>query len=153
MSSWPLNRGFVSINCGRWSGLRGCRWTEVNLVEKPLVHENLTVGARLPLLRGLLLRGFTVLYIETGLLDPEFITKKNRISMESRIIQGDNHTMKQIMELKHKDSWAEQNRKIKEKLKITETDVTSTKYHLKNTLQNKAKESMKEKINTTAEKK
>ena len=57
------------------------------------------------------------------------------------------------MELKHKDSWAEQNRKIKEKLKITETDVTSTKYHLKNNLQYKAKESMKEQINKTAENK
>ena len=30
------------------------------------------------------------LYIETGLLDPESIIKKNRISMESRITMGDN---------------------------------------------------------------
>ena len=53
------------------------------------------------------------LYIETGLLDPETIIKKNRISMEMRIKQGTNQTMKEIINLTHKGCWAEQNKEIK----------------------------------------
>merc|ERR1712237_301381 len=57
------------------------------------------------------------------------------------------------MALKYKNSWAEQNRGIKKELNINETDVTSTKYNLKNTLQEKAKESMKIKMERTAQNK
>ena len=53
------------------------------------------------------------LYIETGLLDPETIIKKNRISMEWRIKNGNNQTMKEILSLKHKGCWAEQNKQLK----------------------------------------
>ena len=77
------------------------------------------------------------LYIETGLLDPETIIKKNRISMEARIKQGSNKTMKEIVNLKHKNCWAEQNARLKQEYGIEDDDLTGSKYHLKNKLQGK----------------
>ena len=53
------------------------------------------------------------LYFETNLLDAESIIKKNRISMEHRILTGNNQTLKQIIRIKEKNSWAEQNKKLK----------------------------------------
>ena len=65
--------------------------------------------------------------------------------MESRIIKGDNQTMKQILKLTQKESWAEQNRNIKKELNITEADIKGTKYHLIKTLQNNTRENMEKK--------
>ena len=79
------------------------------------------------------------LYIETGLLDPESVIKKNRISMEARIINGENQTMKQIIKLNSKDCWAEENRKLKHKIGIKDEDIMNTKYLLRNTLQGSMK--------------
>ena len=59
--------------------------------------------------------------------------------MESKILQGENTTMKQILKLNHKDSWAEQNRVINKELNIKDTDIYNTKYHLKHILQKKTK--------------
>ena len=56
----PLYRGFVDKNACRLSGHRGCRYNQVNLVEKGSVHENLSVTSRVPLYRGPLYRGSTV---------------------------------------------------------------------------------------------
>ena len=93
------------------------------------------------------------LYIETGLLDPESIIKKNRISMEHRIMNGNNKTMVQILKLTNKESWAEQNRSLKQELGIEESDMENTKYHLRNALQNKIKTHLEEKLKASAENK
>ena len=91
------------------------------------------------------------LYIETGLLDVEAIIKKNRISMEHRIINGNNQMIKQLLKLTCKDSWAEQNKILKVKLNIQENDMISSKYQLRNTLQSQIRKSMEERLKTTAE--
>ena len=90
------------------------------------------------------------LYIETGLLDPETIIKKNRISMEMRIKQGTNQTMKEIVNLTHKGCWAEQNKEIKEKMEVTEELTNESKYTIRKTLQQKARKMLKEKLEETA---
>ena len=74
------------------------------------------------------------LYMETGLLDPETKIKKNRLSMEARILQGENQLMKQIIKLETKGCWAEQNKKLKTQIGITDEDLMNPKYTLKKTL-------------------
>ena len=86
------------------------------------------------------------LYIETGLLDPETIIKKNRISMEWRIKNGDNQTMKEILALQHKGCWAEQNKQLKKEMDIPDEIISQTQYTMKNTVQEKAKTTMKQKL-------
>ena len=83
------------------------------------------------------------LYIETGLLDPETIIKKNRISMESRIKHGNNKIMKEIIALKNQGCWAEQNKEIKREMKIPEEIFDESNYVIKKTLQEKSKLSLK----------
>ena len=93
------------------------------------------------------------LYIETGLLDPETVIKKNRISMEARIINGDNQTMKQVLKLNSKDCWIEENKKLKQEIGIKDEDIINTKYHLKNTLQNKIKTNFEKVLRNNADNK
>ena len=71
--------------------------------------------------------------------------------MESRITMGDNKTMKQILNLNHKDSWAEQNKGIKKELDIKDNDLKSTKYHPKYILQIKIKEHLEKRLKKTGE--
>ena len=61
--------------------------------------------------------------------------------------------MKQLLKLTSKESWAEQNRKLKEKLNIQCEDMLSSKYQLRKTLQNKARIQMEERLKKTAESK
>ena len=70
------------------------------------------------------------LYLETGILDPETIIKKNRISMEARILNGNNEIMKELISLENEDSWAQQNKTLKSNLEISEEDIKGTKYPL-----------------------
>ena len=91
------------------------------------------------------------IYIETGLMDPETIIKKNRISMESRIIKGNNQTMKELLNLNDEESWAEHNRKLKEEIQIEDSDIKDTEYHLKKTLQERIKTSFEIKLKKNAE--
>ena len=93
------------------------------------------------------------LYLETGLLDPESIIKKNRISMESRIRNGNNQTMKKIMELKHKGAWAEQNRELKKETNISDEDIMGTKYQLRKKLKNNINYKFEQALKSTAESK
>ena len=90
------------------------------------------------------------LYLETGLLDVECAIKKNRISMEARIINGNNQTMKNVLKLRNKNCWAEQNKKLKEELNIQEEDIMNTKYHLKKTLQDCMIKHMNQNLTKTA---
>ena len=91
------------------------------------------------------------IYIETGLLDPETIIKKNRISMESRIIKGTNLTMKELINMKDEGSWAEQNKKLKEEIRIEDSDINGSEYHLKNTIQKRMKRNLEDKLKASAE--
>ena len=88
------------------------------------------------------------LYIETGLMDPEALIIKNRINMEGRIKNGDNSTMKEILQSKTQGSWAEENKKLKERLKITEEDMNSSRSTITETSKTKVKEDFKIRINS-----
>ena len=91
------------------------------------------------------------LYIETGLLDPETIIKKNRISMEIRIKKGDNQMMKEIINLKHEGCWATQNGKIKNEMKVLNSIMReNSRYKVKKELQEKSKLMLKQKLEETA---
>ena len=70
--------------------------------------------------------------------------------MESRIRKRNNQTMKELLNLKDKECWAEQNRKLKEEIEIDDSVITSTTYQLKRTLQNLIKTNFENKIKTTA---
>ena len=93
------------------------------------------------------------LYIETGLFDPETIIKRNRINMEARIRNGTNETMKLILEAKHKESWIQQNKEIKEEMNIEEEDMNGNLYQIKQMNKSKMKEEFKTRINKTAQNK
>ena len=80
------------------------------------------------------------LYMETGLMSPETIIKKNRLSMEARIKRGNNTLMKNIIELKHENSWATQNNQIKQEMMVTDNDLTGSCYSTKKILKQKAKD-------------
>ena len=71
--------------------------------------------------------------------------------MESRIIKGNNQTMKEILNLKDKESWAEHNRKLKREILIEDSDLNNSEYHLKRTLQRRIKTNLENKLKATAE--
>ena len=49
------------------------------------------------------------LYIETGLIEPETLIKRNRVNTEYRIRKGNNEMMKAILRGTHKESWIQNN--------------------------------------------
>ena len=71
--------------------------------------------------------------------------------MESRIIKGNNQTMKELLNLNDEESWAEHNRKLKEEIQIEDSDIKDTEYHLKKTLQERIKTSFEIKLKKNAE--
>ena len=93
------------------------------------------------------------LYLETGLLDPESIIKKNRISMESRIKRGQNQQLKEIIKITNKGSWAEENSKLKAELEIEDNDFMESEYHLKNVLSKNMKKHFIDKMKESSENK
>ena len=91
------------------------------------------------------------LYIETGTFDPETIIKRNRINMEARIRNGTNETMKLILEAKHKQSWIQQNKEIKEEMNIEDGEMEGNLYQIKEMNKTKMREEFKTRINKTAQ--
>ena len=91
------------------------------------------------------------LYCETGLLNPETVIKKNRINMEARIRNGNNENMKQILESKIKESWIEQNDKIKQQLGIKTEDMKKKRTIIKSIARNNSYENFKKTIEETAQ--
>ena len=86
------------------------------------------------------------LYIETGLLDPETIIKRNRVLMENRIIKGNGEMMKSIVENGQKRGWKEGTEKIKSELKISSQDMEQTKKTTEHIIKRKSKEFFKTKM-------
>ena len=93
------------------------------------------------------------LYIETGLLDPETIIIKNRITMEARIKKGKNELMKKITNLERESSWAYENRKLKQLLNITEENLLGSNYSLKKELGNNMRKQFKWKLHENSKNK
>ena len=91
------------------------------------------------------------LYMETGLYDPEMIIKRNRINMEARIRNGENETMKEILNAQHPDSWIQQNTKIKEEMEITEEDMQKTQNTIKAITRKQMKQAFRHRIITSGQ--
>lgn len=58
--------------------------------------------------------------------------------MEARIKKGNNVMMKNILKLKHDNSWAVQNEAIKQEMEIKDVDLESSKYSTSKLLRQKA---------------
>ena len=88
-----------------------------------------------------------VLYIETGLLDPEAIRLKNRVLMEHRMMNGTSQRMKRFTTNNNTTTkWAEDTKKAKQELGIDEGDMEGEKTTVKHRVNNKIKEWFKERI-------
>lgn len=86
------------------------------------------------------------LYIETGMMDPEIIIKRNRLCMEARIQRGDHETIKQVASNKQKGGWAEKNDEIKIEMGVEDCDLRLTKNGTKRVMREKSEKCFKEKI-------
>ena len=92
------------------------------------------------------------LYIETGLIEPETLIKRNRINTEFRIRKGNNHMMKSILKGTHKESWIKNNQLIKEELDIKEEDfLTCYPISFKRNIKQKCSIKFKEKLKSESE--
>ncbi len=63
------------------------------------------------------------LYIETGLLDPRKIIKRNKINMETSIKRTGNKQLEEVVENNQKDGWKQTTELIKEDIGITNEDI------------------------------
>ncbi len=86
------------------------------------------------------------LYIETGLLNPTTIIKRNRIHMETRIKRTGNKQLKEVVENNQKDGWKQTTELIKEEIGITNEDIVETTYKLKRMVRKKTMEYFKKTI-------
>ena len=92
------------------------------------------------------------LYIETGIIEPETLIKRNRINIEYRIKKGGNNMMKNILKGNHRESWMQNNSKIKNELNITEEDFLINNVEtFKKTIKQKTNNKLKNKLQNEAE--
>ena len=78
-----------------------------------------------------------VLYIETGLMDIEHITQKNRINMEKRINSNPTSLTFKVKEKGAKQGWKYNTEKIRNKWNITDQDMDGTSQQVKNMVKEK----------------
>ena len=78
-----------------------------------------------------------VLYIETGLMDIEHITQKNRINMEKRINSNPTSLTFKVKEKGAKHGWNHNTEKIRNKWNITDQDMDGTSQQVKNMIKEK----------------
>ncbi len=71
------------------------------------------------------------IYIETGLLDPTAIIKRNNINMETRIKWTGNKQLKEVVENNQKDGWKPATHLIKKEIGITNEDIVESTYKSK----------------------
>ena len=80
------------------------------------------------------------------LLDPITITKRNRLNMHNRITNGNNQTLKALLQRTDPSSWAEENRTLAERIGLDENALTTKKQISKREITNKIKVAFKEEI-------
>ena len=86
------------------------------------------------------------LYIETGLIDPETLIKRNRINMQQRIKRGSNQMMKTVLTANTKGGWAQTTEQIKAELQIHENDLNASRATVKKSINKKAMTYFQQKI-------
>ena len=100
-------------------------WKEINRIIEAILKRVLMIPISTPR---------EVLYIETGLLEPETTIKRNRILMQYRISKGDTQITKQICEMEQKGGWKETTEKIKREMKIGSEDMEGSKDKVKSNI-------------------
>ena len=88
------------------------------------------------------------LYIETGLLDPTTIIKRNRVNMESRLRIKGSKMVKEILNNRLKNGWMERTETIKQELNIETGDTIGPKEVVKKKINTKTHIYFKRKITT-----
>ena len=112
-------------------------WKEINRILEALIKRVLMVPISTPR---------EVLYIETGLLEPETTIRRNRILMQNRINKGDTQITKRISEMEQKGGWKVTTESIKSEMNIENADMEGSKNRVKSNIGKKTKEFFKEKI-------
>ena len=92
------------------------------------------------------------LYIETGLLDPETISKKQRINMDHKLKTSQNPRYNKMAQIKGKKSWKETTDKTLKELNISEA-LTGKKDTVKRKIKQKTMQYFKSKIEKDGENK
>ena len=88
------------------------------------------------------------LYIETGLLDPETISTKQRILLDQRLKTGNSERLSRLTQTSGKKSWKELTDKARARANISEEDLTGKPCTIKNKVRNKIRQYFKEKLIT-----
>ncbi len=86
------------------------------------------------------------LYIETDLLDPTTIIKRNRIYMETGLKSTGNKQLKEVVENNQKDRWKQTTQLIKEEIWINNEDIVESTYKSKRMVRKKTMEYFKKTI-------
>ena len=94
-----------------------------------------------------------VLYMETGLLDIQTTTDKNRIMMANRLDKNQDKLADKMMKINGKKSWNKQLQQTKETYKITTIDMQGTKRNVKRNITPKINCTFRERIDTDGENK
>ena len=74
------------------------------------------------------------LYIETGIMDPQALIMKNRLNMHNRIMNGNNKTLKKLLESESTKSWATKNKKTCDLIGLPHQDLEEQRPSTKQTI-------------------
>jgi hypothetical protein len=133
----------ITTGCEAWAPTKS-NYKELNRIMDNILKRLLKTARSTPR---------EVLYMETGLADPETIIRTNRINYEYKIRKSDNETMKAIMNSDLKNGWAECNKAIKEETDTATIDWSQSKYIVKKEVKEKMKRHFKETLEKTAKEK
>ena len=108
----------------------------------PTIKENKDINNILDnIIKGVLMAPVStsreVLYIETGILDAEHISIRNRINMEKRLNMNPDGITKKMEEDGAKFGWKHQTQKAMNKFHITPEDLHGTREQAKRTIKSK----------------
>jgi len=116
-------------------------WNELNTLYEKMLKRILKIPGTTPK---------ESIYIETGLMDPETIIKRNKVNKEVQMKKGKNeHLKNRILNNPIKNGWKEKTELIKKELSIEEQDLEGSKAQTKFKVKKKARNYFRNKINTS----
>ena len=86
------------------------------------------------------------LHIETGLLDPETISLKQKVMMDFRLNNNPNPRLHKLATAEETSMWSQLTKQAKEKLEVPAQDIAGKKYSVKNHIKTKTARYFKNKI-------
>ena len=91
------------------------------------------------------------LYIETGLLDPETISHKQKVMMDYRLKNNKNQRLQKLSDSEEPNLWKTLSDKAKEKLEITAEELHGKKPRVKSNVKNKTARYFKKLLETSGQ--